>query len=58
MVLSQVFDLTINNNIFKLLYMIGGFSPTIASYLSLKKNRIIKDFRVHAKIKVTTFIIW
>lgn len=34
-----------NNPILYLPYILGGFSPTIASYISLKKNKQIKGFK-------------
>lgn len=41
---SQIFNLTINNIFIKIMYIIGGFSPTIASYISLKRNNKVKYF--------------
>ena len=33
--ISQIFILTINNIFLRIMHIIGGFSPTIASYISL-----------------------
>ena len=33
--ISQIFNLTINNIFLRIMHIIGGFSPTIASYISL-----------------------
>lgn len=43
--ISQLFDLTINNIFLRIMHMIGGFSPTIASYISLKRNKDVKCFK-------------
>jgi len=43
--ISQSFNLTLSNIFLKILYAIGGFSPTIASYISLKRNNMVKGFR-------------
>ena len=43
--ISQLFDLTINNMFLRIMHMIGGFSPTIASYISLKRNKEVKCFK-------------
>ena len=43
--ISQIFDITINNIILKIMFIIGGFSPTIASYISLKRNGKVKNFK-------------
>ena len=31
--ISQIFDVTIDNIFLRIMHMVGGFSPTIASYL-------------------------
>lgn len=43
--ISQTFELTVDSIFLRLMFMIGGFSPTIASYISLKRNEEVKDFR-------------
>lgn len=43
--ISQTFDITVNNIILRIMHIIGGFSPTIASYISLKKNNKVKNFK-------------
>lgn len=43
--ISQAFDLTVNNIFLRIMHMIGGFSPTIASYISLKRNNNVKCFK-------------
>ena len=42
---SQIFNLTVNNIFLRIMHIIGGFSPTIASYISLKRNNKIKNFK-------------
>lgn len=44
-VLSQTLELTINNILLRIMHLIGGFSPTIASYITLKKYNQVKDFK-------------
>ncbi len=44
-VISQCFDLTVNNIFMRIMHMVGGFSPTIASYISLKRNNLISNFK-------------
>ena len=34
--ISQTFDITINNIFLRIMHIVGGFSPTIASYILLK----------------------
>lgn len=44
--ISQMFDITVDNIFLRIMHIIGGFSPTIASYISLKKTiklQILKD---------------
>ena len=43
--ISQLFDITISNIFLKIMHIIGGFSPTIASYISLKRNGIVNNFK-------------
>ena len=43
--ISQVFDLTVENIFLRIMHIIGGFSPTIASYISLKKSKKVKNFK-------------
>lgn len=43
--ISQTYNLTVNNIFLRIMYMIGGFSPTIASYISLKRNSRIYSFK-------------
>ena len=43
--ISQIFNLTINNIFLRIMHIIGGFSPTIASYISLKKNNKVKNLK-------------
>ena len=43
--ISQIFGFTVNNIFLRILQIIGGFSPTIASYISLKRNNKVKKFK-------------
>lgn len=43
--ISQIFDLTVNNIFLRIMHMVGGFSPTIASYVSLKRNNVVTGFK-------------
>ena len=43
--ISQTFNLTVNNIFLRIMHIIGGFSPTIASYISLKRNNKVKNFK-------------
>ena len=43
--ISQIFILTINNIFLRIMHIIGGFSPTIASYISLKRNNKVKNLK-------------
>ena len=43
--ISQMFNLTVNNIFLRIMHIIGGFSPTIASYISLKRNGKVKNFK-------------
>ena len=47
--ISQTFDITRNNIFLRIMHMIGGFSPTIASYLSLKRNGKVRNFKEWVK---------
>ena len=42
---SQIFNLTINNIFLRIMHIIGGFSPTIASYISLKRNNKVENLK-------------
>lgn len=50
--ISQVFNITINNIFLRIMHIIGGFSPTIASYISLKRNNKVKNFKEWLKKKI------
>ena len=39
--ISQFYNFTVNNLYLRIMHIIGGFSPTIASYISLKINIFI-----------------
>lgn len=43
--ISQTFDITINNIFLRIMHIVGGFSPTIASYISLRRNNKVKNFK-------------
>ena len=43
--ISQMFNLTVNNIFLRIMHIIGGFSPTIASYISLKRNAKVENFK-------------
>ena len=43
--ISQMFNLTVNNIFLRIMHIIGGFSPTIASYISLKSNGKVKNLK-------------
>lgn len=43
--ISQIFNLTVNNIFLRIMHIIGGFSPTIASYISLKRNNKVNTFK-------------
>ena len=43
--LSQIFNLTVNNVFLRIMHIIGGFSPTIASYVSLKRSNKVGNFK-------------
>lgn len=43
--ISQIFNLTVNNIFLRVMHIIGGFSPTIASYISLKRNNKVNNFK-------------
>lgn len=45
MTLSQALNLTVDNIFLKIMYFVGGFSPTIASYISLKRNGEVSGFK-------------
>ena len=43
--ISQLLNLTVNNIFLRIMHIIGGFSPTIASYISLKRNNKVNTFK-------------
>lgn len=43
--ISQTLNITVNNIFLRIMHIIGGFSPTIASYISLKRNGKVKSFK-------------
>ena len=43
--ISQIFNLTVNNIFLRIMHIIGGFSPTIASYIALKRNNKVNGFK-------------
>lgn len=43
--ISQTFNITVDNIFLRIMHIIGGFSPTIASYLSLKRNNKVKNLK-------------
>lgn len=43
--LSQTLDWSVNHPFIRVLFMIGGFSPTVASYLALRKKNYVSSFR-------------
>lgn len=43
--ISQLLNVTVYNIFLGIMYLIGVFSPTIASYVSLKKNNRVKNFK-------------
>ncbi len=45
-VISQIWNITINNPVLRVLFLIGGFSPTIASYLSLKSKKQVNSLKI------------
>lgn len=47
--LSTVGGWTLDHILMKVLYMIGGFSPTIASFISLKRSRRVASFKAWLK---------
>jgi len=44
-VLSQALGWPLDNLLLGGMYLVGGFSPTIASYVSLKRNKKVKNFK-------------
>ena len=44
-IISQLFNLTLDNLFLKIMFVIGGFSPTIASFIALKNNQKVKNFK-------------
>lgn len=43
--LSQVTELTVNHWLLRIMHLIGGFSPTIASFVSLKRAGKVNGFK-------------
>ena len=43
-VLSQLLNMTVYDLLIRVMHFIGGFSPTIASYISLKRNGQVNSF--------------
>lgn len=43
-ILSQTLGWTVNHPLIRLLFLVGGFSPTVASYLVLRKKQYISSF--------------
>lgn len=43
--ISQLSDLTVNNLPLRIMHVIGGFSPTIGSYISLKRNGKVEGLK-------------
>ena len=58
--ISQFYNFTVNNLYLRIMHIIGGFSPTIASYISLKRNNKVKNFKEWLKIicKGSTDYFW
>ncbi len=43
--ICQCSELTVNHIFLRILHLTGGFSPTVASYISLKKHGQVRSFR-------------
>lgn len=43
-VLSQLLDWTVNHPVIRVLFVIGGFSPTVASYWLMRKQKLVRNF--------------
>ena len=48
-IISQSCDLTVNHWLLRIMHLIGGFSPTIASFISLKRSEKVKTFSMWLK---------
>ena len=44
-VLSQVLDWTVNHPVIRVLFVVGGFSPTVASFWAMRKQQLVINFR-------------
>ena len=42
---SKLYDIGVDNVLLRIFQLIGGFSPTIASYISLKRNGKVNGFK-------------
>ncbi len=49
-IISQSTDLTVNHWALRIMHSVGGFSPTIASFVSLKRNGKVKTFKEWLKL--------
>ena len=47
--LSQTLDWEVNHPLIRVLYVVGGFSPTVASYLVLRERECVSSFRAWLK---------
>lgn len=62
-ILSQALNLTVNHPILRIMHLIGGFSPTIGSFVSLKRNNKIESFKewIHKifdiKHSISTYVL-
>ncbi len=43
-VLSQVLNWTVNHPVIRVLFVVGGFSPTVASYWVMRKQQLVRNF--------------
>ncbi len=44
-VLSQLLDWTVTHPVLRILFIVGGFSPTVASYVALRKWHYVSSFK-------------
>ena len=44
-VLSQALDWTVNHPVIRVLFVVGGFSPTVASFWVMRKRQLVRNFR-------------
>ena len=56
--ISQLFYLNINNVFLRIMHFIGGFSPTIASYIYLKRSGKVKNLSEWLKNIFNITLIW